>query len=105
MEVECGQRSPLLGFVIGASRILQGMCNDPPGSTIKSQAVKRTLQEDARWSAFVKPRSGAFSKLCEEQDRELAGPRPSAAAEYWDMGGGLMSSQDILALIESMNMG
>lgn len=35
------------------------------------------------------------------------GPRPSASAEYGDlsMGGGLMSSQDILALIESMNMG
>eukprot|EP00983_Pelagomonas_calceolata_P099058 1158419-Pelagomonas_calceolata.AAC.1 len=102
-DVECGQRSSLLGFVIGASRILQGMCNEPAGSAIKNQAVKRALAANPRWAAYVKPKSGAFHKLCSEQDAELGGPRPSApalAADYGDLGGGLMSSQDILALIE-----
>ncbi|KAF5832702.1 hypothetical protein DUNSADRAFT_11346 [Dunaliella salina] len=107
-EVSCGQRSSLLGFVIMASRILQGMCNEPAGSAIKNQAVKRALAASPRWTSYVKPKSGPFHKMCAEQDAELGGPRPSApamAADYGDLGGGLMSSQDILALIESMNMG
>lgn len=106
VDVRSGLRSPLMGFVISASRILQGMSNDPPRSTIKNPSLKRALQGDARWAAFVEPTAGAFHKLCAEQDAELGGPRPSASDMIGDMtGGGLMSSQDILALIESMNLG
>ena len=92
-----------MGFVIGATRILQGMCNDPPGSPCKNPAVKRALQAHPRWGSFVKQK-GPFEKFCSEQDAELGGPKPSAASmsEFGDLGGGLMSSSDILALIEAM---
>lgn len=41
------------------------------GSAIKSKAVKRALQENGQWATFVKPESGALSKLCDEQVRML----------------------------------
>ncbi len=53
MDVTCGLRSPLVGFAISAGRILQGMCNDPPGSPIRSEAVRQALGKNNRWCAFV----------------------------------------------------
>uniref|UniRef100_A0A7S0RKD5 Uncharacterized protein n=1 Tax=Chlamydomonas leiostraca TaxID=1034604 RepID=A0A7S0RKD5_9CHLO len=114
LGVVSGQRSAGMGLVLEAAKALVAACDDANTTTF-SALVRRSLLASSRWSEYVDadPYSGpgAYVQLTNEQEGDLGGPRAvrslmnGGASELADLaGGGLMTGQEILALLQGMSV-
>lgn len=70
-------------------------------------SVRTTLQEDARWRATVEGEQNSLHKLNEEHAGGLCGPKPSKSPAFMDsaMGSNVISSQELLRMLQHISLG
>jgi hypothetical protein len=74
--------------------------------------VARALKLSSTWSEYTAQPGGAYRQLCTERVGDLGGPRAvrtspigplESSSELADLGGGLVTGREILALLQNMN--
>jgi len=70
-------------------------------------SVRTTLQEDARWRSTVEGEQNSLHKLNEEHAGGLCGPKPSKSPAFMDsaMGSNVISSQELLRMLQHISLG
>ena len=74
---------------------------------VERQSVRTTLQEDATWRAAIDGEDSPLANLNNEQAGGLCGPKPQKSPVFMDsgMGANVISSQELLRMLQHISLG
>ena len=93
---------------VGSVIILaNALCELETCDDVERASVRTTLQSDVDWCAAVEGENNSLSRLNDEQAGGLCGPKPSKTPAFMDsgMGSNVISSQELLRMLQHISLG
>jgi len=99
--------STRLGNVGSVIILANALCELEACDDVERASVRTTLQEDPAWRATVEGENNSLAKLNEEQAGGLCGPKPTKSPAFMDsgMGSNVISSQELLRMLQHISLG
>ena len=99
--------STRLGNVGSVIILANALCELEACDDVERASVRTTLQEDPVWRAAVEGENNSLAKLNEEQAGGLCGPKPTKSPAFMDsgMGSNVISSQELLRMLQHISLG